>query len=538
MSKFEPASGAITADKPARHGVPWEQGEFEQLINEVQQGLTLPELADRHQRTHASITGAALRLIPPALRPTNHSCSVDVLAQYLRENKDTEKPLLAAGFRSIRPTAIRSKSVELSQELAMRSTVARHRVDLTSTVSTQLNHAQTEATNLDPAVTAEPPAEYAESHHDDVNVGMLVIAAIASLPKNRDCSVLGMRLGIDGQPLTFTRIGAEWRVSAERARQIQERALGKLARRASSEGTPGSVLKKLLEPFRDDDKALATWLLETIHSSFEIPPRIAAKLVLRTAGCTKERTDGVVDFLPAVVPSRKARLSNAPRDRGAAESVGSDITHWLEHTDWPDVIGPPPPAAQLSAHRITNASDIAGSFYSHKRGCTVNYESGLELDVLTALELSERIAYYQEQPTQIPYTFMGRKRQYFPDVFAATTDGRGLLIEVKPTDNMALSINRAKADAGRAWAHAHGWGWLIVSDRLTFREIEEHIVPATGWAILENELKTRGTLTWRDILNLRTRHGLTRLDFTAYIVQSGANVDRSHRVTPGRLQAN
>lgn len=108
--------------------------------------------------------------------------------------------------------------------------------------------------------------------------------------------------------------------------------------------------------------------------------------------------------------------------------------------------------------------------------------------------------------------------------------GRGLLIEVKPTESMAISINRAKADAGRAWAHARGWGWLVVSDRHTFRQIEEHVIPAAGWTLLDNELRTRGVLTWRDMISLRKRFGLTRFDFTAYIIQSGAELDLAFRV--------
>lgn len=161
----------------------------------------------------------------------------------------------------------------------------------------------------------------------------------------------------------------------------------------------------------------------------------------------------------------------------------------------------------------------------------MQYESGLELNILTRLERSDRVSYYQEQPALIPYIFKGRKLNYYPDLFVATVDGRGLLVEVKPTDNMALSINRAKANAGRAWAHARGWGWLVVSDRHTFRQIEEHIIPASKWALIDNELKASGVLTWRDMISLRMQHGLTRFELTAYIIQSGAELDRAYRIT-------
>jgi len=531
MTELKPTPvAAIVSSRPARHGAPWEKDEVEKLVEEIQRGLTLSELADRHQRTHAGITGLAVRLIPPTLRPDNRARSVDFLAQYLRENNDTAKQLLVAHFRAIRSAPDKSRVVEQARDLAILSTAAEHQIESTATVPAEIDRIQTQDMRAKSVVSTVPATERVESYPNDTDVGTLVTVATSDLPRGRDYEVLGMRLGLDGQSLTLAEIGEKYGVSSERVRQIQERALRKLARGARCEGTPGSVLKKLLEPLRKNDRVLAIWLLEAASSGFEIPPRLAAKFILRTAGYTKARTAQIVDLLPAVRRSRKRRPDGLVRDR-AAKRVESNVSRWLEHSEWPDIVAPPPPAAQLSALRMVNESDIAGSFHSYKLGRTVQYESCLELKVLTMLECSERVAYYQEQPAQISYSFEGRQRAYFPDVFVATTDGRGLLIEVKPTDNMALSVNRAKADAGRAWAHTRGWEWLIVSDRCTFREIEEHVVPAARWTLLENELKTRGFLTWRDTLRFRAKHGLTRFDFTAYIVQSGANLDRAYRVT-------
>ncbi|WP_258223597.1 Tn7 transposase TnsA N-terminal domain-containing protein [Stenotrophomonas sp. HMWF003] len=155
----------------------------------------------------------------------------------------------------------------------------------------------------------------------------------------------------------------------------------------------------------------------------------------------------------------------------------------------------------------------------------------MELDVLKLLERCEQVAYYQEQPAMIPYTFEGRSRRYFPDLLIVTTDGRGLLLEVKPSDRMALSINQAKSAAGLAWANSQGLGWLVVSDRHTFKDIEEHVIPAVGWQVLDNALKLRGALTWRDLISLRSDNGLTGFDVTAYVVQSGATLDSGYRLT-------
>lgn len=306
--------------------------------------------------------------------------------------------------------------------------------------------------------------------------------------------------------------------------------LRKLARHARDESSPGHILKNLLEPLRHDHQALVACVLDAASSGFEILPRTAAKFILHAAGYTKARTAEVIALLSAAEFNRDARSTESSCAQ-AEKSTQSSVSKWLDHSEWPAVVVQPPPAEQLSAQRAVGESDIAGNFHSCKLGRTVHYESRLEFDVLTALERSEQIAYYQEQPAQIPYVFQGRKRVYFPDVFAATADGRGLLIEVKPTDNMALSISRAKADAGRAWAHARGWGWLVVNNRYTFREVERHIIAKANWDLLESELKNCGTLTWRNLLFLQSRRSLTRLDFTAYIVQSGAHLYRSYRVT-------
>ena len=69
-------------------------------------------------------------------------------------------------------------------------------------------------------------------------------------------------------------------------------------------------------------------------------------------------------------------------------------------------------AVGCAAQRTVGESDIAGNFHSCKLDRTVHYESRLEFDVLIALERSEQIAYYQEQPAKISYVFQGRNGEY------------------------------------------------------------------------------------------------------------------------------
>ncbi|SUI40135.1 TnsA endonuclease N terminal [Salmonella enterica subsp. enterica] len=293
-------------------------------------------------------------------------------------------------------------------------------------------------------------------------------------------------------------------------------------------------LKKLINTVSNSSYEIAIWVHRIAHRDFMTSSGLAAKFILCTAGIQKVKREEIVGFFSDISLLQKAKLAKLRelnRSRAAKERVESELSIWLSCTDWPKVIAPPPSAVQLSSQRIVNDSDIAGHFYSQKLARTVQYESGLELNIMTRLERSDQVSFYQEQPVAIPYSFKDKLRMYYPDLLVATVDGRCLIVEVKPTDSMALSVNRAKANAGRAWAHSRGWGWLVVSDRHTLRQLEEHFIPAAKWILIENELNASGVLTWREMMGLRTLHELSRLDLTAYIIQSGAEVDRSYRIT-------
>lgn len=504
---------------PARHGAPWEYQEFLELVNGIKCGLTTTQLATFHQRTPGSITAAAMRLIPSPDKPENHIHAVDVLFRYMREKEDVDPHSLVLAIcpaPAIRKNAISARNLTLQPAPDGQQFV---------NVAGNL-----QVPNKERGLNVY--TEFLADNATDADVLMLVSAAVANIPKERDRYALEMRLGVDDQPHTLAEIGEEMGVSRERVRQIQERGFRRLAARARYEGTYGSALKKLIEPASASSDELALWLFNTVRFDFVIPLRLAAKFILRTAGFTVQKVNEVVALLPAIERSYKAQLRKQNRNRAVMERTESVITGWLNDSEWPETIAPPPSIGQLSNQRLVNDSDIAGDFYSEKLDRMVQYESGLELEVLTLLERSELITYYQEQPAVIPYTFRGRNRLYYPDLFVATADGRGLLIEIKPTDRMALSINRVKSNAGRAWAHARGWGWLVMSLRHTFRQVEDYQIPASIVALLNKELKEHGVITWSNLIDLRTRYGLRRFDITAYVIQSEAEFDETYSMKP------
>ncbi len=57
-------------------------------------------------------------------------------------------------------------------------------------------------------------------------------------------------------------------------------------------------------------------------------------------------------------------------------------------------------------------------------------------------------------------------------------------------------------------------------------------ISTNTWKLIEAELKTSRILAWREMMELRTRYEIHRLDLIAYIIQSGAEVDNFYRITP------
>lgn len=249
-----------------RHGAPWEHREFLELVNGIKCGLTTAQLATFHQRTSVSITAAAMRLIPSPDKPENHTHAVDILARYMCEKGDVDPHSLV---QAVCPApAIRKNA------LSTRNLTSQPAPDSQQFVNGAGN---LQVPNKERGVNVY--TEFLADNGTDADVLMLVSAAVANIPKERDRYALEMRLGVDDQPHTLAQIGEEWGISRERVRQIQERGFRRLAARARYEGTYGSALKKLIEPASASADELALWLFNTVRFDFVIPLRLAAKFI-------------------------------------------------------------------------------------------------------------------------------------------------------------------------------------------------------------------------------------------------------------------
>ena len=261
----------------------------------------------------------------------------------------------------------------------------------------------------------------------------------------------------------------------------------------------------------------------------------------------RRRPDGIsptarqVAVLARATEERRRELDTQQRRAEAAERHSATVVHraeeavarWIEHASWPATTAAPPVPGTLRALRLTGSDEAVGSFHSDKLDREVLYESSLELAALTVLENSADIAWYQEQPLKIPYTCEGRQRVYYPDLLAATHTGRCLLIEVKPLMNMPVALNRAKAAAGRAYAHKHGWGWVAVDGTHTERDLETHVIPAASLRAITAGLEAHGHLGWRQILDLRANSRVTPRDIAAFVTQTSSQLvlEPHYRIT-------
>ncbi|KGU56466.2 hypothetical protein NY99_08280 [Xanthomonas phaseoli pv. phaseoli] len=503
---------------PTRHGQRWSLEELRELLDGIRRGMDLDQLAWNHQRSRSGISAAAARLLPEQMRPATRTQSVAVLAEYLLQQQKSQQT-----------STIDKGPIDL---------VLQSEPGLIQQGSPACKHSASSANGFIGTIEVsslkgqeEPAADEALSVERS-DVPMLVAIAIESLSNKRDREVLEMRLGVHGQRMTLARIGKEWGVTRERVHQIQERALKRLAARTRHEGTAGASLRRLINESSADSSTSAPWLIEVARSGFDTALPLALKFVLRAAGFPKSEVERVIQLLCGIERSRRTETRATTSRFKADEKVATKVSQWLSECDWPDHIRPPPPIEELWALREVGDTDTAGSFHSDKLGRAVQYESGLELDVMSLLEKSEQVAYYQEQPAAIRYAFGKKHCDYYPDLLFATIDGSCVLVKVKPTSQMALSINRAKASAARAWAHARGWGWLIMNERHTFRQIAQLELSAEKRSSLDRELQERGSITWKDTPSLRARYSLSTLELTAYIIQSDAELDRSYRIKP------
>ncbi len=192
----------------------------------------------------------------------------------------------------------------------------------------------------------------------------------------------------------------------------------------------------------------------------------------------------------------------------------------------------PVPPPTTAARTVDLDEEGRGSVYLEKLGRDASFDSGHEARLLRILNNSNLIRTFQEQPVAIPYRFKGGTRRYYPDVVARLTDGRVILIEVKPVGQLAFEINQTKFAAGRTYAHERGWGWLVWTGHTSIPELlERPIDPGHEHQLRQLVLDDRAD--WRAIQRFETTSGLNVLDVIGLTLRNSWRWERA----PFRLRA-
>jgi hypothetical protein len=83
------------------------------------------------------------------------------------------------------------------------------------------------------------------------------------------------------------------------------------------------------------------------------------------------------------------------------------------------------------------------------------------------LDAEPTVASYGYETVIIPYVAnsrTGKTRKYFPDFLIEFTDGKRILVEVKPSKRLAQVRVQKKLAAARQWCTAHGAALQVITE--------------------------------------------------------------------------
>ncbi|MGW0735588.1 TnsA endonuclease N-terminal domain-containing protein [Streptomyces sp. NPDC002851] len=553
----------------SRHGRGWSEAEDAALVDGVREGLDQQQLADRHGRSPASIRYRLEQFVLPAAADDNDPLEwlrvrladdPTYAWRNVRDERLHERHQRRRHNRwrtsSTSPTAAAVDEVLNDWQKTTGHTLGperreafrtRHAAQDLAAVAAPVRRATAERLwqkdarlllddwlleSLCPGAS-DLPADWSAFTEHDANTVLilreLVAAAVAEIPSERHREVMSRRLGQHDQPAqTLRQVGEALGRTGERARQLQERALRYMARsRAPASRRLRTLLAELsgIEVTPSDTEPssgehlfdLAEILLPALD------PRYAVPLLARLAGAPKEHADNLGAEVTTV---RKQRDAAARREAARQGRVDRATQRWAalaEDVTWfePPQQRPPAPG-ELNTLRDANKDDeYSGTWYCPKLNRDVAYESRIERQVIQLLSFAQQVEYYQEQPLDISYQFAGKQYTYYPDLLVATTDGRCLLIEVKPVYEMAIAINIAKYWAMEEFCRERGWGLLTTDGARTRKHLENRSTDPRLEAALSTALTEHEELTWPQVHAAIGSIPLDSMDLAALILQHG-----------------
>jgi hypothetical protein len=552
--------------EPARAGQSWSGPEQGQLLEEVRAGHTISELAQRHQRSEGGIRSHLKKLMGASKRPfISDAAMFEWVLSELGDADDwpTSEPAASAASDVVAsaraPYRPRIKVVQRYLEVAgiRRSITGSIPGDdddqefLTGkaigTLATFEDGTLRQAgTDLFQAREVLKPDEWIlecdwpgltglhfttdQLRNDAEQVHRvcveLIEAGLSRLRYPRHHDVLRKRLGLDGEFMTLGAIGAEYGVTRERIRQIQEKALLRLSAGAPEHGCRRSwdYVRSMLSGALSrpgEDRLSADLVLDFIELATPVAaPDVAVRTVARLSGLLKEAIEDLVGQVKDLTKARAKQLRAVLAEEKKQGRLNVRLERIVNKAWWPARIDPSPRRERLIPLRDpTEPGELGkpGTWWSDKLDRQVGYESGCERDIIQLLEACDLVDSYCEQPLAIPYRLYGRDHVYYPDLAVDLSDGRRLIVEVKGmTTAFADQRTVAKLLAARSYCHRRGWGFIGTNGRETPDDLARHPLPAGAEDIVRRYLSIK-PIDWRGMKSLDESHGVREKDIAALV---------------------
>lgn len=446
------------AETAPRHGKAWSPPEDARLVAGFHAGASVSALAQRHARGDGAIRARLQRL---GLVEPDPAASPD--------GGDGEPPARATAGA---PTAALSDGIDRLIEALNRLKAPSHRAapPRRAVAAVALAYDRLDAMLLETVVPAAPrdadlPADDPLPDRLRDAFGGIVAACV---PDVQDRHIARTLLGLDGdgERLTLQQVGDDLGVSRERIRQRRNRAFRNIAAALPRRIASAARLRAVLADVSRD----ADW------TQPDQAARTVVRLVNDRLAAAQQLT--VMLMLAAGASGDTARLRHSAE--AAARDACRDPTvfgRW-QLDRWSDATAKAVlngrferfgtlPDDMATARRSTGEGGgrHALTFQSRKLRRMVECESGMEFSVYQWLEASDDVQAYQEQPIAIDYSDGGRARRYYPDAVVLGTDGRLIVVEVKPVFTMFRQRTLAKALAAIAYLQPRGIGYLMIDSR-------------------------------------------------------------------------
>lgn len=144
---------------------------------------------------------------------------------------------------------------------------------------------------------------------------------------------------------------------------------------------------------------------------------------------------------------------------------------------------------------------IIGSFYSHKNGRTVEYESLNERLFYYFLELDQDVIRYYVQPIKVPMVTDEEEWFHIPDVLVFRQEYCPLLFQIKESesDNLEHKTQQSNAEC-EAIAGLYGWTYSVIYPKTLPSPLPRNIRFLAGYLRVRNYYKD-----WYDQVIYRLR---------------------------------